>query len=241
MAMQTQTIHADVPSTPGTELDLDESTLLSSLAHLQQLHIALRSLRETLPTLTSSVIPSPSSPEHVYQNFSHAAHKAGKNIKDFTTLMKETRSKEVFEKASENKSRDGEGIGVWQVAEHADWLEVVREKASEDTGVVNADTEERGAGASIDTMKAAMEGFRERNPGIEVNFDDDEGKLKIDLPSPANMAFKIETQPVTGKPGYLIKSQGKTKLQRAVTDTANERHGGHGLGYILVLWAVSCF
>ena len=104
--------------------------------------------------------------------------------------MKETRSKEVFEKASESRSRDGEEIGVWQVAEHADWLEVVKEKASEDTGVVNADTEERNAevaGASIDTMKAAMEGFRERNPGIEVNFDDDERKLKVGLDEYSDM------------------------------------------------------
>ncbi|KAL9123923.1 MAG: hypothetical protein Q9217_006697 [Psora testacea] len=150
--------------------------------------------------------------------------------------MEEKGTKEVFERAKESWRRDGEGIGVWQVAEHGDWLEIGRDELKEEVEVGDVGV---SGGASVEDVELVVQGFRERHPEIGIALGEDKKINSVELPAPANMVFHIEARHATdGRPGYSIRNEGRTKLQQAVTETINERLGSKTLSYLLVFSAV---
>jgi hypothetical protein len=185
------------------ESEFDETSVLSSLARLQQMHasvrrnasrlqdehfsltvciaLKLRRLRETVPRVMDSVLVDPLSPEQLHSHFSQAAMGAANDIKEFGHLMDQKKSKEVLEKAKESRAKDAEGITGWIVSAHGDWLDVKKEEGSDDieTDKEGKDNTTSTMDTKTEDMQAVVEKFKESHPGVEASFDVDSKTVKV--------------------------------------------------------------
>lgn len=187
---------------PPLETELDEASIMSSLARLQEMHISvwpylpskttlgtvcllhifqLRNLRETIPKVMDSVLVDPTSPDQLHSNFSRAANGAAQDIKHFTQLMDDSKTKEVMEKAKQSWMNNGEGITGWKVTEHEDWLNVRQEEGSDE-----ADKEEEAAAeasdeGSVKDVNAALDKFRSGHLGVEASLDEESRTITVSL------------------------------------------------------------
>lgn len=186
-----------------TESELHETSVLSSLARLQQMHasvcrnasrlqeedfsltvcivLKLRRLRETVPRVMDAVLVDPLSPERLHSHFSQAAMGAANDIKEFGRLMDQKKNKEVLEQAKESRAKDAEGITGWIVSAHGDWLDMKKEEGIDDLEI---DGEGKNTATSaMDTnpedMQGIVEKFKESHPGIEASFDADSNTVKV--------------------------------------------------------------
>ena len=90
--------------------------------------------------------------------------------------MGEKKTREIFELVRESKRRDREEVGVWQVAEHGDWMEVGKPEA----GTAEVGKAEEGAAAG-EEVKDVVEAFRGRFPAIEVGLEEEMGVIKVGI------------------------------------------------------------
>lgn len=145
------------------------------------MNLQLRHLRETVPKVMDSILIDSPAPDRLHSHFSQAAVGAAKDIKSFAQLMEQSKSKEVLKKAKESRANDAEGITAWKVSEHADWLDVKKEDAS-DSFDMGADDEEVDATAvdmTVENIQATLEKFKESNPDIEESLDRDTKTIKV--------------------------------------------------------------
>ncbi len=108
-------------------------------------------------------------PADFYAQFSNAAAGAGKDIQEFMRMMRDERAKEIFDQVKKSKEADGEGIEVWRVTEHEEWLDVKKEVKAEE---LNEEGEEPGDGVGNqpENRKKVVGGFRAAHPAIEVDL-----------------------------------------------------------------------
>ncbi|KAM0800015.1 hypothetical protein BDR22DRAFT_274103 [Usnea florida] len=166
MATNEQALDQD----PSPETEMDEASIISSLARLQELHISLRSLRETIPRVMDSVLVDSSAPDHLHSNFSQAANSAAQAIQNFTQLVEDSKTKKVMEKAKESMEKNGEGITGWKVTEHEDWLDI-KVDGNDDVDEDEQVTAEFGDGSSMESTNMALDRFRSVHAGIDASLD----------------------------------------------------------------------
>ncbi|KAL2048668.1 hypothetical protein N7G274_000580 [Stereocaulon virgatum] len=219
------TVTPSMVSSSITESELDETSVISSLARLQQMHASLRRLRETVPRVMDSVLVDPSSPEQLYSHFSQAAMGAANDIKEFGHLMDQKKSKEVLEKAKESRAKDAEGITGWIVSAHGDWLDMKKEEDSDDPEIdgEGKDTAVSAMDTNPEDMQAVVEKFKESHPGIEASFDTDFKTVKVFLPSPAHIHFEIQPITTDSSSSFSVKTVEKTKLHKAMVEAITPR------------------
>ena len=117
-------------------------------------------------------------------HFAHAATSAAQDIKQFTQIWEDPRSKEALETARDSKAKNEEDIRAWLVSEHADWLD-----AKEDDGSPGAlaKTNDGTNGTkptqwTAESIHAAVAKIREAHPGIEASYEEDLQVLKANTP-----------------------------------------------------------
>ena len=176
------------------EENAQEIAIENSLARLQEMHVAvswsfatppfpvhnvnvcqltaskLRHLRDTIPRVVGSIhaAETTADPAEFYAQFSNAAAGAGKDIQEFMWMMRDERAKEVFDQVKKSRDADGEGIEVWRVTEHEDWLDVKKEVKIEELDN-EGDGPEQGAGHQPEDRKMIVESFQAAHPAIEVD------------------------------------------------------------------------
>lgn len=208
-----------------------------SAFHILTTPLQLRNLRQTLPSVVDSILP-PSTPEQLYSNFTTAAQTAGKDIRDFTTLLQDKQTRDVLERARKSKEEDAAEIGCWRVEEHADWLDGTWQQLGEgshDTmGAMNvARGEEREVQES--DIKGVVERFNQMDTGTTVDLDESRTRLQVRIPLPASLDLWIEgKRDGDGPLVYTVGNDRKSKFQRTVLEAVNSQIGNRGLGYILV-------
>ncbi|MDI1486007.1 MAG: hypothetical protein OHK93_004196 [Ramalina farinacea] len=226
---------------PTQDSELDETAITDSLARLQQLHIALRNLRQTLPSVVDSILP-PSTPEQLYSNFAAAAQTAGKDIRDFTTLLQDKQTRDVLERARKSKEEDAAEIGCWRVEEHADWLDDTRqqqqlgENSNDAMGAsMNVDRAEEREVQESD-IKGVVERFNQMDTGTTVDaLDESRNRLQVRIPPPASLDLWVEWKREGDGPlVYIVGNDRKSKFQRTVLEVVNSQTGNRGLVYVLV-------
>ncbi|MCJ1277668.1 hypothetical protein MMC21_005482 [Puttea exsequens] len=226
---------------PAPEPDLDEASLISSLARLQEMHASLRNLRCTIPRLIDSVLVAPPQPDLLHSHFTTAATTAAREIRNFSLLMDQPRNKDALEKARGSRARDNEGVRAWLVAEHGDWLDVKKEESSDDMDIIELEGEVKTPpdGTKSDTAKvnAALEKFRTAHRGIATAYNVDEDQIKVELPSPANITFLID--PTTGgeSTSYTVRTAKETKFLRPILEAIASRARPNDLNFLLELLA----
>lgn len=188
---------------PTVEAELDEGSIATSLARLQEMHVAvcpsdtsnkyqecmlrfhclskLRHLRETIPRVMDSVLVDPPAPEQLHSHFAQAATGAAQDIKSFAQTMEDARSKDVMEKARESRTNNPEEISAWLVTEHEDWLDVKKEGASEDIHMDRRDAEGEFIAVEVtaEDMQSELEKFKESHHGIEASFEESTKTIKV--------------------------------------------------------------
>ena len=202
--------------------------------------LQLSNLRQTLPSVVDSILP-PSTPEQLYSNFAAAAQTAGKDIRDFTTLLQDRQTREVLERARKSKEEDAAEIGCWRVEEHADWLDDTRQRQLGDDsndaigGSTNADRAEEREVQESD-IKGVVERFNQMDTGTTVdNLDESRNRLQVRVPPPASLDLWVEWKSDGEGPlVYNVGNDRKSKFQRTVLEVVNSQIGNRGLGYVLV-------
>ena len=139
-----------------------------------------------MPQLVDPLLAQHTSPEELYATYSRDALETAKAIKSFAKFVQEPASQETLKRAKESRAAEPQGITPWIVTEHPDWLEV-RKQGLEDTpttaqneGLHDGDTI---AFPTAEEIPAAVERFRSKHPGIEVNTEQHGGLATIEVMS----------------------------------------------------------
>ena len=121
------------------------------------------------------------SPDQLHSHFSQTAIGAAKDIKSFAQLTEDSKSKEALNKAKESRANDAEGITAWRVSEHADWLDVKKGDAAEDSHMdTNNEELDTSAGdLTLEDMQATLKKFKASHMGIEADLDEDTRTVKV--------------------------------------------------------------
>ncbi|MCJ1472740.1 hypothetical protein MMC13_001389 [Lambiella insularis] len=220
----------------ASEADWDEARINSSLAHLQEMHIQLRQLRETIPSLMQTIHSDYRSPEDLYAAISQAAVAAVSGIKGFATLVREAKSQEILVKASESRVKNNEGVVDWLVTQHPDWLDRTVEE-----GVKQLRLDEDGQESDIagqvgqEDVTTVQNKFRDEHPGIDVSHDQGANTLNLHLPLPASIHFQIHLQANPQNAGtYIVTCQESSHLHAGILRAVAKRPRADDLRYLLV-------
>ena len=124
-----------------------------------------------MPQLVEPLLAQHASPEELYSSYSRNTLETAKAIKALTKFMQEPGPQDTLKRAKESRAANPEGITPWIVTEHPDWLEV-RTQGAED-GLPMQEEELRDVEATAfptaEEVLPAVERFRTKHPGIEIN------------------------------------------------------------------------
>ena len=121
------------------------------------------------------------SPESVYAEFSKAATGAVANVRDFSSLMRDSKTQEIRAKAKESEAQNSDGIMDWLVSQHADWMdepEVTEEdrKIREKADKAEADTRPKVVGEGVEQD---VETFKKKHPGVDVKLEANKQSIRV--------------------------------------------------------------
>jgi len=127
------------------------------------------------------VLPEQTSPDQLYYNFSQAALSGGKDIKDFTSLLRDAKFQHVFDLTRDSKAKSIEGIECWKVTEHEDWLnarddEVNGSPALDSFNHTNVVTATEG---NVDNVRVALQKLKEAHPDVETSIGEEPLLMKV--------------------------------------------------------------
>ena len=76
------------------------------------------------------------SPEHFYSTCAKTTTRAHEDMVAFENLMKDPRSQAILDQAQKSRREISDGITVWTVMDHPNWLDVQKETYSAYTYLV---------------------------------------------------------------------------------------------------------
>ncbi|KAL8804853.1 MAG: hypothetical protein Q9182_002347 [Xanthomendoza sp. 2 TL-2023] len=170
--MEVNTATDEPTECPGTAWN--EARIGSSIARLQELHARLSGLRDTVSRLVDPMLVQQASPEELYMSFASNATTIKSDIQDFTRLVHDDGSKELFRKAAESRLQNSEDIRGWRVTEHEEWLDVrnVDSLMALGTDSTMAPDQEVPRDLTIEEIRATMEQFNNAHSGIDGSLDE---------------------------------------------------------------------
>lgn len=113
-----------VPGNAGASVDIsaEEARLREAMRQLKLLHVKSRLLRGTIPKMLDPLVQKQPSPDVMYAAFMRAVNEAQGNVKEFTELMRDEKSKEVFAMAEKSSNENPFGIKAWRHQDHPNWF-----------------------------------------------------------------------------------------------------------------------
>ncbi|KAH6603559.1 hypothetical protein Trco_008334 [Trichoderma cornu-damae] len=113
-------------ATPGMEaanqIAEEEKAINLAMKRLKLLHIKERLLRNTIPKMLEPLVQKHPSPDIMYAAFMKSINDAQTSVKEFTELMKDEASQEVFTRADKSKEENPLGIVPWKHKDYPDWF-----------------------------------------------------------------------------------------------------------------------
>ncbi|KAJ6779428.1 hypothetical protein PWT90_03885 [Aphanocladium album] len=106
----------------GADVSPEEARLREAMRQLKLLHIKSRLLRGTIPKMLDPLVQKQPSPDVMYAAFMKAVNEAQDTIKEFTELMRDEKSKAVFDMADKSKEENPFGIKPWRHQDHPNWF-----------------------------------------------------------------------------------------------------------------------
>ncbi|CAM1510181.1 Fc.00g005160.m01.CDS01 [Cosmosporella sp. VM-42] len=117
-----QNANLQPPATPQDAAD--EARLEEAMQRLNLLHIKVRMLRDTIPRMIDPLVKKQPSPDFMFAAFMKAVQNAQADVKEFTELMRDDTSKEVFAQVQKSQEQNPMGIKPWRHTDHPDWFSV---------------------------------------------------------------------------------------------------------------------
>ncbi|RFU78417.1 hypothetical protein TARUN_3818 [Trichoderma arundinaceum] len=111
----------------------EEKAINLAMKRLKLLHIKERLLRNTIPKMLEPLVqkhPSPLKPapaDIMYAAFMKSVNDAQASIKEFTELMKDDTSQQVFARANKSRADNRLGIVPWKHKDYPDWFVMDKE------------------------------------------------------------------------------------------------------------------
>ncbi|KAL8690560.1 MAG: hypothetical protein Q9224_004379 [Gallowayella concinna] len=167
--------------TQSQETAWNETRIESSLARLQELHARLSNLRDTVSRLVDPMLVQQASPEELYMSFASNVTTTQSDIQDFTKLVHDEGSQEIFSRAAESRLQDGEDIRGWRVTEHEAWLDVRNVDSPMALGADGtiAPDQDVPRDLTVEELRATMERFKKAHPGIDGSLDEVSESLTV--------------------------------------------------------------
>jgi len=108
---------------PGTDdAPWDEARIEQAMKRLKLLHIKVRLLRDTIPKMINPLVQKQPSPDAMFSAFMKAVEGAQADVKDFTDLMRDEVSKDVFDQVNKSQRESPLGIKPWRHKDYPDWF-----------------------------------------------------------------------------------------------------------------------
>lgn len=134
----------------------------------------LRHIRGTLRRIESTLQAQHPSPEQFYSNFEQTATRAHVDMVAFQSLMEDPRSKEILDQAQKSRGESSDGITVWRVTDHPDWLEVEKEASLKHSPKNEIEEESKDENAvKEEDYRAALKKFEANHPTVKASIQDD--------------------------------------------------------------------
>ncbi|KAK1983887.1 hypothetical protein LZ30DRAFT_622521 [Colletotrichum cereale] len=99
----------------------DEERLELALDQLKLLHIKLRGLRTTIPTMMKPLSIKQPSPQIEFDSFMESVAAAKKKVHDFQDLRKSDEITKIMNHVAERRKEESNGIKAWRTTNHPDW------------------------------------------------------------------------------------------------------------------------
>ncbi|KAK2001180.1 hypothetical protein LX36DRAFT_653679 [Colletotrichum falcatum] len=99
----------------------DEERLELALDQLKLLHIKLRGLRTTIPTMLEPLSTKHSSPQIEFNSFMESVAAAKKKVQDFHDLRKSDEITNIMDHVAERRKEEPNGVKAWRTTDHPDW------------------------------------------------------------------------------------------------------------------------
>lgn len=138
-------------------------TLLSQLRHI----------RGTIPRITGTLHEQHPSPEQFYLDFAKTATQAHGDMVAFQNLMKDPRSKAILDRAQKSRGESSDGITIWRVNDHPDWLDMEKEASLKYSPNEMEEGNNDANAVKEEDYRAALEKFEANHPAVKASIRDD--------------------------------------------------------------------
>lgn len=91
----------------------------------------------------------------------------------FQNLMKDPRSKAILDQAQKSRGESSDGITVWRVTDHPDWLEVEKEASLKHSPNEMEEGNKDENAVKEDDYRAALKIFEANHPTVKASTHDD--------------------------------------------------------------------
>ena len=179
----------------------------------------------------------------------------------FQNIMKDPRSKEILDQAQKSRGESSDGITVWRVTDHPNWLDVEKEASLKQSLNELEDGNNDANAVRDEDYHVALKKFEANHPAVKASIQDDGSNIievnysscmlswplstkpftidnylaQIKLPSPSNLHFILEPKPISQHPtSYTITIPEKSKIHAAILNEITNRSKSTNLTYILV-------
>ncbi|KAK6524820.1 hypothetical protein TWF281_011718 [Arthrobotrys megalospora] len=252
---------ASTPAPPEDPSQTEETTLVSALSLLHQMHQKLALLRESIPHMVQPIMKASTypTPEKLFDEFSKRTLKASEDLVEFSSLVSD--GKWVFDKAASSRrdtAAEGGKVPRWkssapvphylkEIVEGTDGGvrdKEAKRKEEEEKERKRLEAErdkereleivEVKEVESEDIRRAIIEEFKREHSDLEVTFEEDGRVLKVAIPKPVNLAFSIEIPQATAESNrYIVTLPTTSYLHVLILRSITTRPNAGSLKYLL--------
>ncbi|EGX46798.1 hypothetical protein AOL_s00097g428 [Orbilia oligospora ATCC 24927] len=240
----------------------EETTLVSALSLLHQMHQKLALLRESIPHMVQPIMKASAypTPETLFDEFSKRTLKASEDLVDFTKLVSDGRW--VFDKASTSRRENGDESGEVKRWKSSAPLPHYLKDIAEGSEAVGKDKEakkkeeeekkekkrleaERSKERELeiaevkefeseDVRRGIIEEFKKEHGDLEITPEEDGKVLKVAIPKPVGLTFSIDIlQPTAESNRYTVSLPTSSYLHILVLRSITTRPNAGSLKYLL--------
>ncbi|KAK6346223.1 hypothetical protein TWF730_010553 [Orbilia blumenaviensis] len=259
MGLKAESSNAPVPADESSQTE--ETTLVSALSLLHQMHQKLALLRESIPHMVQPIMKASTypTPETLFDDFSKRTLKASEDLVEFTKLVSD--GKWVFDKATSSRRENGvEGGEVKRWKSSAPMPHYLKdivddtEGASRDKEAKKKEEEEKERKRleaerskereleitevkeveSEDVRRGIIDEFKKEHSDIELTPEEDGRILKVTIPKPVGLVFSIEIpQSAAETNRYIVTLPASSYLHVLILRSITTRPNAGSLKYLL--------
>ncbi|PHH77021.1 hypothetical protein CDD80_993 [Ophiocordyceps camponoti-rufipedis] len=102
----------------------DEEQLKQAMRRLKLLHIKSRNLRDVIPRIVEPLVQLHPTPDIMFNAFMKAVADTQAEITEFTELMRDEESKQIFAQATKSREERPNGIKSWRHEDFPHWYDL---------------------------------------------------------------------------------------------------------------------